>query len=244
MKTKSIIVAICIILLSIAIAAYAAYVPKSVYRSETVILQDHTDKFLAKPDIASIIHLLDIEHHLYDEFNVRLSSITNYAYNLVDECQLPSVFVLKTNHKKRSREINKWTQSLESKLVMLNGNDTVLPNSSIWIPLVREANRLSTVNAQAKNIVAFTDACENTSTYSIYDSTARNLLIHDRDKVKKLFEAQAMPGNLHGITIYIIYQPKDEASNAYFLLMSDFFAEELRGAGATVVIGANLIPNK
>ena len=114
------------------------------------------------------------------------------------------------------------------------------PRSSIYAPLVVEANRIARTKADLKAVIAYTDACENTSVFSIYDPIDRNLLMHHPEKVQELLAQYGKVDDLHGVTIYIIHSPLNDMDNENFSIMSRFYKSLFEDAGAKVCIGANV----
>ena len=55
------------------------------------------------------------------------------------------------------------------------------------------------------------------------------------------WEAQSKLPTLAGITVYLIYQPKDANDDAVYHVVSNFYKQLLESKGATVRIEANLL---
>ena len=102
-------------------------------------------------------------------------------------------------------------------------------------------NRIAATKADVKEVIAYTDLSENTSVFSIYKSSDRNLLRLRPDLVKKLLGQFGRPTDLRGVSIHLLFKPKTDRENEYFTLASRFYKQLFEDAGAKVDCGGSIL---
>jgi hypothetical protein len=128
------------------------------------------------------------------------------------------------------------TQILTNLEKETNGKD----NSSIYIPIANELNRLSQNTALKRILLVYSDLMENTEELSFYNKSKFSLLQSDPDTIQKYFLAEVPLQKLNGITIYLIYQPSDPKTDEEYQIISGFYKKLFESKGATVLITANI----
>jgi hypothetical protein len=223
--------------------AYGALLP--VY-SRTVaesVLVDKTEEFILQPTGTEILLPVNLADHKWEHVQLQVRTFSQFKYTESYTVALPGHFFLLSNPDDRDKEISRFKTRLDSVMTAISRQDKGYPKSSIYAPFIEEVNRIAAIKADVKNVLAYTDVCENTDDFSIYREKDRNLLIKHPEKVRELLSKYGKPGNLHGLTIYILFKPKSDRDDEYFTLMSGFYRKLFEAAGADVHIGSNLVTN-
>lgn len=221
--------------------AYASYLPTYSRSVAEAVLIDQTEQFTVRPTGADILQPLSLDDHKWESVQLHVRTFSEFKYTESHTLVLPGHFFLLANPDDRDNEINRFEHKVDTVINAINNQDRGYPKSSIYAPFIEEVNRIAATKAGVKNVVAYTDCCENTSVFSVYREKDRSLLAKHPEKVVALLSQYGKPGNLHGLTIYILFKPKTERDNEYFTLMSGFYKKLFEDAGAKVEIGANLI---
>ena len=155
---------------------------------ELSVMRDRTDIFLAQPDASEVFTLQEIDKHKWEPLRFRAQTISNYDYNPVYVAELAPSFVLLANPKERDNEVAKYKRDVQKAIDSINLQQNSLPQSSVYVPIIREVNRLAGSKAKTKIMVNYSDLGENTATFSIYKVQIRSLIKYHPDSVRKLFE--------------------------------------------------------
>ncbi len=242
MKTLAII----IITGALAIIAFAFFVGNPFKNSnvELSVSIDKTDSFKATLDVNQIFSLLDIENNKWSKITMQINTLSNFEYTTSQTSTLTSQLLLLSNPDQRDSSIEHFKRSTILQLNEMKQIPIGRPNSSIYIPMIRELNRLAKSSAKTKIAIFYSDLRENTKmVFSIYKKEDQQLLKTNPEKVKELFMQLERLGNLKGIKVYLIFEPGNDFENTSFNVMSEFIKNILEGAGAEVYIGANLPPD-
>lgn len=242
MKTKIIISIIFIVLLISTGVYYLLPVIKNQMRgNEVVLFIDKTDVQKEQLKVDDIFSLLDIDKHIWQRNKVALQTLSNFEYNNVQEKELPFAFFLLSNPKKRKKEIVQFKTELDTALQSIYAIDSGRTRSSIYEPVVRTLNELSKSKAHSKILIVQSDLQENTQVFSIYRESDYVVLQKHREQIIGRFTKILPLQDIHGIEVYLIYQPKSDADNDRFILMANLFKEILEQKGAIVHIGSNIV---
>ncbi|MCW3120853.1 MAG: hypothetical protein JWQ38_345 [Flavipsychrobacter sp.] len=221
--------------------AYAAYLPTySRHVAETVLI-DQTQEFLVQPTGTEILSLASLPGHKWESVQLQMRTFSEYKYTESYGLALQGQFFLLSNPDDRDKEIAAFILKTDTVISRIREQNKGYPKSSIYAPFIEEVNRISATKADIKTVLAYTDACENTSVFSVYNAKDRELLIRHPEKVKELLSQYGKPGNLHGVVIYIFFKPKSDRDNEYFTIMSGFYKMLFETAGADVYVGPNLV---
>jgi hypothetical protein len=207
---------------------------------EISLMKDITDSLVARPDTNGIFPLFNFGEHKWKKLRFRSQNITNYDYNPVYSCILRSAFSLLSNPMQRDGDILIFKHSIKSAVDSVNAWNGSLPNSSVYLPLIREINRLARSTAKNKILIVYSDLAENTSSFSIYRK--RRQSIPSRDSLVAFFKRISAPENLKGVTIYFVYRPRKPFDHNNFVSMANMYMKLLGDAGARVYVGANIDP--
>lgn len=239
---KTIIVGVTAVLLAIIIGwAYVAHpiVPGGV---DVSLLYDKTDT-IPPPDSGEILSLFDFDTHTWEQFSFSAQAITDVDCNPVYVERLSSSYMIFSNPGERIDSIAAFKKNVCRRIDALSRQASGLPHSSIYIPLLREVNRMAESDCSVRIVVLHANCFENSKVFSMYTDEGRVMLVHNPSRVKELLLRHGRPVNLKGITVYLSYMPKDAQDSEYFMLMSSVIADILEEAGAEVYVGANLVVN-
>lgn len=220
------------------------YAPEyiSPYTVNETIIVDKTDSFLAHPTWREILEPLNSNQKEWNGFNIRFLTFSNVDMNPVSEARLPEEVALLSNPGERSTKVGEFINKVETLVDSINKETRGLPKSSIYKTLIEEANRIAATDAKKKFVLVYTDLADHTDSFSIYAAKDKELLRNHPEAVIEKFRRIISPSKLHGVEIYIIFQPKSEVENENFNLMySKVYRPLLEGAGAHLHTAANLI---
>jgi hypothetical protein len=191
-------------------------------------------------DVLSPLHL--------DEQNVkgvklRVLTISNVSYNHTTEMSLPWQPPVLVNPYERNRWAAQFTALAQQVVDSVNRLPIGLDESDIYQAVISEANIISKLEGKEKTLIIYSDLHENSALYSVYNKKSREFLVTHLTEVEQLFKKRAIPRNLHGLRVYIIYKPRNPDENEVFTLMASLYKSILEEYGASVTIEANfLIP--
>lgn len=200
---------------------------------------DKTDSFKTVVDINEICSLLRIDDNKWSKIKMQINTLSNFEYNTSQTLALPSQLLLFSNPDQRDSAIEQFKKSIAMQLHKINQIPIGRPNSSIYVPMIRELNRLARSKAKSRIAIFYSDLRENAK-FSVYKKQDQELFKARPGEVKKIFLQLEKPDNLKGIKVYFIFEPKNYSENNCFNLMSTFFKKFLEDAGAQVYVGANL----
>ena len=213
---------------------------KEVITTEAIVMRDITDHQIAEPKLEDITSLYDLKNSKWHGASFRFVDITDVSYNHTYETKINPENEWMGNEFEREKKVNKFyaeiTQILSNAETETSGKD----NSSIYIPIARELNRLSQSTYQDKIMLVYSDLMENTDDFSLYKKSNLNLLKTNPDTVRKYFEGLNLLKNLKGIKIFLVYQPVNKESDEQYRLIAGFYKDLLESKGATVEITANI----
>jgi len=227
------------IIILVSITLIVACTSQSQGITEVVVLHDITDKHFSQPNVDEIFSLFNLE----DKWNgciFRFANLTKVSINQEVAVKLEARNEWLSNELDRDKEIKNFKNKF-SEIITSNEKNTVgEENSSVYIPIARELNRLHESNANKKILLIYSDLMENTTEMSFYKKEKLNLLKTNPESVSKYFETQMSLKNLNGITIYMIFQPNDIKEDQQFKIVSEFYKNLLKRKGAEVQISANI----
>lgn len=204
------------------------------------VLKDRTDLDSEPVQADDLCPLLYLDNK-WAGISLRMLTISDYAYNKVHQVSLPGRIVLFSSVTERDKEIAGFKKDMAMCVDSINTEPIGLPHSSIYEPLMTEANRIAASKAKHKFVVAYTNCGENTPAFSVYNTKDRKLLKNNPQKVEQILEKMVKSANLNGLTVYLVYHPTTDKDNEYFTAMSRIYKRILEKAGATVIIEANLV---
>jgi len=228
-----------VIIMLMAVTLIVACTTQSPADTEVVVLRDITDMHLAQPDTNEILSLYELENK-WNGGIFRLSNLSNVSFNQAIETKLDSRNKWLSNELDRDKEIRNFKKKV-SEIIIKNEKDSIgKKSSSIYLPIARELNKLSTGNMQKRVLLVYSDLMENTSEMSFYNKQKLGLLKTNPDSIVKYFDSQLVLKNLDGIKIFLIYKPSDEQADYEYKIVSGFYKNIFEGKGATVEITASI----
>lgn len=227
----------CLILI---LTTLAAVVMTSKSGTAMVVCMDKTDSFQDAPDARLILAQTGITNNRWQGVSIRLTTITEYAYNQVYQLTLQDQLFLLGNPTERDTAIRQFTQELATKIKLIQQEKIMRDASDIYTTLVRELNQLAKEHASQKLAIVYSDLKENTPLFSVYDSTGAFVLRQHPEIVQQQLLAMAKPDDLSGIQLYFIHTVSSSKDNAQFVAMSEVLTNIFTASGATVFVAANL----
>lgn len=203
---------------------------------------DQTDSFNRAVTARDILAILNPNKYLWGEINVHLTTVTDNNYEEVSVVTLQSKNMLFSNPYSRKEEITVFGDSLTNALFQIRAKPIGRPNTILYEPIVREANRLARTKAERKYLIVESDLSEHSPLFSVYSPKDSLLLETNMDSVSRRLQNEWGLSDLSGLQVFLVYQPKGRLDNERFFLMSALLKKIFEQAGATVTIGANLIP--
>jgi hypothetical protein len=226
-------------IVSIGIAAYflsPLHNPKETMAIS--VMEDITDAHKATPDPAKLILLYGLKNDQWHGAIFRYATLTDVSLNATQEKILPPANEFLSNEFQRVKDLNEFTEFI---VETLHHKDTAgRLNSSVYLPLVRELNTLKNISATERILLVYSDLMENESGLSMYDTNTFQKLFSDQESLIAFFNKKLPISDLHGITIYLIYQPKNPIADAQYQVVSNFYKVLLERKGAIVMIKANI----
>lgn len=197
------------------------------------IMVDKTDKMELAPEKEKIheLLLLDPKSQTQVETGVRLrvSEISSVDFNRVVDVEIPAVNFRKINIKARQKEIVAFYQKVDNALdaELINKEQR---HSSIFVPIAREANRLSKMNQSTKKLIIYSDLMEHNEWLNIYSDYKM-----PDDVIIQKFKKQISLNDLTGLTIVLRYIPKNSEDNVRYRKLIAVYTKifEERGAGVS-----------
>jgi hypothetical protein len=208
--------------------------------TEISVMWDVTDIFLAQPQANGIIPLYGLSSNKWNGAYLRFQNISSVSYNPVTEVSLLSANEWLSNEYERDNDITSFTGQVQQTIADSLKDKVGRRHSSIYLPIANELALLSQSSSQQKILLIYSDLMENDTNFSFYNKHIFTMLKNSPDKVREHFTAEQPLGNLHGIEVYLIYQPKNACTDLEYQVVSGFYKTMLESAGAKVTITANL----
>ncbi len=237
---KTTIAVISIIFIIIATTIIIASTTVNSIEIEVTVMRDITDTQISQPNLADIVSLVNLDNSQWNGANVRFVDITDVSYNHTYQTSIIAENHWLGNEFDRENKIKNFHAKITQILVSAEEETNGKNNSSVYIPIANELNRLSQSPAQKKIVLVYSDLMENTAELSFYNKSKFNLLKTNPDSILKYFDAQVPLRKLAGIKIYLIYQPANPETDKQYQIISGFYKKLLESKGATVEITANI----
>ncbi len=230
---------ILILLFSITIFIIA-WMTSQTSTTEVAVFRDITDQELAQPSVADVLRLYDFAQNKWNGAVFHFSDITQVSFNPAEEIKLETANQWTNNEFQREDEVKQFQKSVAGILAQAEQAIVGKRNSSIYLPIANELNRLAQSKADKKYLLIYSDLMENTSSLSFYNKKTLALLQTDPEAIRKQFDQLETLQNLGGIEVYFIFQPIDTYSDKAFTIATAFYKKLLEDKGATVHISANI----
>lgn len=208
--------------------------------TEIPVLVDITEAHISKPKPEEILALYGLDTNRWNGAEFRFTSITDVDYNKIEQASLPPAEKWFANEFEREKQVGQFTEAVKRIILDAEKDSMGRKNTSAYIPIARELNRLSKSKANRKILIAYSDLLEN-GMISLYGKEMLDSLENHPENLWLFFEKRMPLQQLNGIEVFLIYQPIDNQDSERFRMVSGFYQRMLESKGATVTIGANLI---
>lgn len=193
------------------------------------LITDRTDEQLnLEPEIERIVQLFDLnisrEDKIVNGVTIRSLSFSNVDYSQVDEFSLPKVNYNDINRMMRIDEINAFVDSFKRSIAIAKRKESM--HSSIYLPFVRESNRLAKTNAGSKYLIVYTDLQDNNEVFNAYKNYNQ-----DADKIITQLEKHAVLERMDSVNVIVRYIPKNEQDNIRFRKMGAVYKRLVENKG-------------
>ncbi len=230
------------ILLLCAVILMVAFTYKNPPTTDIDILRDITDKHLAQPDATTILPFYNlVGEEKWHGGIFRFANLSDVSYNPAFELTIDPANPWLSNQLARDKQIQKFRDSVSTVLADAQKETIGKENSSLYLPIARELNRLSGSTAQRRILIIYSDLMENDLDFSLYGKDQLGLIQLNPDSLTKTFEEKEPLNQLTGIEVYFIYQAADAEQDREYSIVSEFYKNMLESKGATVHIAANLL---
>ncbi len=215
-------------------------VPPSPNDKSVVVLSDPTDFHLLLPDSATLWPFLNIKEHPWSSYRVEVGSITNVAY-----APTATVFLKSENRSQssmgiRKKRIEKFKRDLFPLLYKHQCKDSTdeLDQSVIYRTLVYHLKRLQDSKDAVRVLLVYSNLMEHSDIGNFYSDKTLLRIRNNPDEFTKELEAIEPIGDLSGIAIHLLFQPRDFEESKRYVTVSNFYKRLFEQKGATVYIGS------
>lgn len=231
---------ITIILITAGAVLLVSCTAKDPATTEVVVLRDITQEHLAKPNADDILPLFDLNKQKWNGAIFRFADISDVSYSPARQAKIETAGRWLSNEFERDEEIKGFYGEVD-KIITDTQNETIgRNNSSVYLSITREINRLSESKSQRKVILIYSDLMENEREMSFYNPRTLELLKTKPDEIQEYFETQLQLQSLNGIDIYLIYQPGNPYEDREYKIASEFYKKLFEKKGAKVESTANI----
>lgn len=188
---------------------------------------------------SDILDLFDFDNTPLNYGMVRTMHLSDVSYDQIEQIRIPFVSDNEYQRYVREADIRQFGQQVDSVLTRLAYASHGKEASNLFTPLVRELKRLETSQANTKILVIYSDLFHNDHEYSVYRRVP-NVSVFEQELTEFMTQKINPLGDLHGIDVYVIYQPTLKTDQK-FTLVSRVFTKILQEKGARVSVGSNFI---
>jgi len=205
------------------------------------VFRDVTDKYLAKPEASEILTFFNLsDGGNWNGAIFRFSDLSDVSYNKSLEVRIDPANPWFSNEIERQKQIESFDNAASTILNDAEKDSIGRNNSSIYLPIAGELNRLSQSKAQKRILIIYSDLMDNDLDVSLYSKNEFRELEQNPQSLRSVFEARQQLGDLTGIEVHFIYQPADVLQDKEYRIVSAFYQKLLEDKGASVTIEANL----
>jgi hypothetical protein len=204
--------------------------PKQSTMSISVLI-DRTDNLNLDPEKELIYSLFHLNTKSLTEVeagvSIRVSEISSVDFNHNTDIKIPPVDFHSINIKARQKEIARFYEQLDQ--AFKHSEKKPEGNSSIFVPIAREANRITKSDAQQKLLIVYSDLAEHSSWLNSYREYKKPTEI-----LTKKFKDQIDLVDLSGVKLIIRYIPRNTEDNERFNRLVNVYTKLFEEKGATV----------
>lgn len=209
-------------------------------RSAVITLADTTDVQPQYPDTSVILQYLGLNEGIWGGCYLEASTICEATYSPSYVHELPYKERIMENLQEREAEVFNFKKDIQASFDKVRprgggatGHSVIF--SRIWVSAVK----LHGMDYEHKWVICFSDLLEN-STVNFYDKRHLALLKSNPDSVEHMLMSSVQKDDISGVSILMVYKPKDYADNMRFVVISDFYKKVFEKYGADVQIQATL----
>lgn len=209
----------------------------------TTLLFDNTEKMKAKPNEEEIVKIFDFKSEdVYNGYSLRVRRLSSINLTTVSNIELRSQNKFSGDERKRIALIKGFRKQVQAVIDSLSIEKVRDEGTSvIYRTLAQELNYLSKVNADKKICIIYSDMIENSLDANFYSPSALAELRRNSKVTIDRLQGIVPLGNLKGIQVYIVYQPKSYEQEVRFGEVIKMYRKMLEAKGATLTVGANLV---
>jgi len=210
------------------------------HSNATSLMVDLTEGKDSRPLSDEVLSLFEFEKDKWSGEFFRFSEITDIGLMPVKKVSLGYEKSLFSNELIRNRNVDHFKREIESIVNNLESDSAGRPNSSIYLPIVKELGVLNTYKFKSRTLIIYSDLVENSPIISLYDPESYHALETNPDSIQKLLENHASIPDLQGIRIILVYAPQNLQNDERYRLVSSLYKKMLESHGAHVEITASL----
>ena len=216
--------------------------------TDLTVIQDITDTFLIRPSVEPIMALYNFKENKDRAAKFKITLLTDRLLNPTESMNLADDATTEKDNKMddvyfREKMILWFHDMLGKTLSDFQRKFTPcspMGNSEVFATISCELNELAQGTAQHKILLVYSDLQEHGSIFNCYSPQGQRLLQDNPDKVAALLNAKRpLPKDMRGITVFLVYQPKDRISDQRFDSMQKLYVRLLTRYGAQVIIQSN-----
>jgi len=230
-----------LILIALTIASCNGSTTPFVY-GDYIIASDHTDPQRLQPDAESFLAKFNLANNKTREIFVRYLSISDKKTIPISILHLPSEEVTEERNINdlplyREKTILQFIDSFK-KTLSASAQDTAKKDySEIFATIAQQLSELANRKALHKEMYLYSDLQERSSLFDCYSKKSQKLLQENPGSVVQLFQSQGLlPKNLPGITLHIIYEPKNRVEDDRFIRIEHVYEALLKPLGVQIKV--------
>jgi len=241
MRILIILMAIGIIVVGIVTMAPTRKEKTEKYASDILFFHDRT---IENENLFSVEDVIVIAASNKDKWpgrRFRYVPLTDMSISKVREFVLKPANQLLSNEIDRKKALEDFGYEIVEVISNAKSDTSGRDHSELYLPIARELERFVSGNNKGKDVYLASDLFQNSTWFSVYIEKDFKVLKDYPERIRNLFEEQAILPNLTGIRINIIYQPKSVEDDEMFKVVSGFWKALFESKSARVTISASLI---
>ena len=212
------------------------------HTTEVDIIWDVTEQHTPIPSAKEVLPLFALSKDAAHGAILRFAFASDVSFNHETVFILPAAGnAITTNPFDRTREIETFEQSIHAFLDSRAMDTIGRSHSSLYVPIAKSLNRLATEStADRRILLVYSDLRENSAVMNFYTPEILTLLHNDSAHAEGMLSAEHSLGDLSGIEIHLLYQPRDALDDAAYRIISGFYTSLFERKGAHVFVSANV----
>lgn len=216
--------------------------------TDVAVIEDVTDTFLVRPLTAPIMALYDFKGNMQKAAKFKMTLLTDKLLNPTESISIADASTTEKDNQHddvhfREKMIMWFHEMLGKAVSDFQSKFTPcqpMGNSEVFATISGELNALAQSKAQHRVLLVFSDLQEHGSFFNCYSLQGQQQLGDEPDKVAAFLDTKRpLPKDMHGITVFLVYQPKDRLDDQRFDTMQGLYVRLLSKYGARVVVQSN-----